>query len=63
MKLVSCRVRPGFVDVERICEMRIGRPERVASRRRVVRCRWPVNWRSGWCESEVDIVAGGRGDW
>jgi hypothetical protein len=47
MKFVSCRVRPGFVDVERICEMRTGRPERVARRRRVVRWRWPVNWIRG----------------
>lgn len=30
MKFVSCRVRPGFVDDERMADMRIGRPVRVA---------------------------------
>jgi hypothetical protein len=62
MKFVSCRVRPGFVDVERICDMRMGRPVRVERRRRVVSWRWPVNWMRVWCESD-DMVAvfGGKG--
>lgn len=56
MKFVSWRVRPGLVEVERICDMRMGRPVRVARRRRVVRWRWPVNWRRGWCASSEDIL-------
>jgi hypothetical protein len=43
MKFVSCRVRPGFVDVDRICVMRMGRPVRVARMRRVVRWWCPEN--------------------
>lgn len=61
MKFVSERVRPGFVEVLRICEMRIGRPVRVERSRREVRWRWPVNWRSFWCVSESDILAVGAG--
>jgi hypothetical protein len=58
MKFVSCLVRPGFVDVERICDMRTGRPVRVARRRRVVRCRWPVNCTRAWWESSAAILWG-----
>lgn len=56
MKLVSCRVRPGFVEVDRICEMRTGRPVRVASRRRLVRCLWPVNCTRAWWESSAAML-------
>jgi hypothetical protein len=56
MKFVSWRVRPGFVDVERICDMRTGRPVRVARRRRVVRCLWPVNCTRAWWESSAAIL-------
>jgi len=39
MKFVSWRVKPGVVEEERICEMRTGRPVRVARRRREIICR------------------------
>lgn len=58
MKFVSWRVKPGLVEVLRICDMRTGRPVRVARRRRVVRWRWPVNWMSGWWDSSAAMVAG-----
>jgi hypothetical protein len=56
MKFVSCRVRPGFVDVDRICVMRMGRPVRVARMRRVVRWWCPENWRGFWRISSSAMV-------
>jgi hypothetical protein len=56
MKFVSWRVRPGFVEVERICDMRTGRPVSVARRRRVVRCLCPMNWTRAWWESSAAIL-------
>lgn len=58
MKFVSCRVRPGVVEVDRICVMRIGRPVRVARMRRVVKCRCPLNWRGCWRISSSAMVGG-----
>lgn len=47
-RLTSWGARPGAVgEEERICEMRIGRPVRVARMRRCARYLWPVNLRGG----------------
>jgi hypothetical protein len=59
MKFVSWRVRPGVVDEDRICDMRTGRPVRVARRRRVMRWRWPVKFSGCWRDSSKAMVGGG----
>jgi len=56
MKFVSWRFRPGLVDEERICDMRTGRPVRVARIRREMRWRWPVKLRGAWSASSRAIV-------
>lgn len=61
MKFVSWRFRPGLVDEERICDMRTGRPVRVARMRRDMRWRWPVKLRGAWRASSSAIVSGSVG--
>lgn len=56
MKFVSWRVRPGFVEEERICDMRTGRPVRVARRRRDMSWRWPVKFKGAWRDSSAAMV-------
>lgn len=46
------------MEEERICEMRIGRPVRVARSRRETRWRWPVKLRGCWRASSTAIVVG-----